>query len=263
MIPPIPPRRQQPPFTRPPFPLRPPRPLPAPIPFGPGDHANPDPDEITKAARDLQARLEAERARLWKLRGDGERPAGPAADSRHQDGRPPERGADSRADGLWPFLLIRSFRGDFGARPATVNKKASPDIILTQQNPAYQTTVVGQNGIADFRAQNKIPNVVFRNWTYDVWVHVWNLGRAPAHGVRVRAWVEGSFIGGRELDLGDRTSSTSHLLVKVGTWQPQATQEILATAECMSDVAKARPASDPGKDRHTAARVVWVIPMGI
>ena len=33
---------------------------------------------------------------------------------------------------------------------------------------------------------------VFSEKIYDVWVHVWNLGLAPAYGVRVRAWARAS-----------------------------------------------------------------------
>ena len=39
---------------------------------------------------------------------------------RHGPGRdntPPEVVETTRADGLWPFLLLRTIAGDYGARP--------------------------------------------------------------------------------------------------------------------------------------------------
>ncbi len=216
--------------------------------FGPDDHSTLDNEkvkEISDGAKKIKDNLLRQYKELEKMRyGD----AG-------------EHVPVSRADGLWPFLLIRSYRGDIGARPIPFGQnysRHSPDIILASGNPQYQRTIVGRDDIGDFLAQNAILNRLPIPLEVAVWVHVWNLGRAPAHGVRVRAWLSlGSplqtFIGGRAFDLGDRTSLTSHLLVKVGTFVVPANFDLLAvkaTAECMSDVASA--VRDPVRDRHTA-----------
>jgi hypothetical protein len=251
---------------RPPFP-RPPSP--SSTPFGPGDQTNLDNiKKIIDEAKRLKDRLVSEQARLEKIRyghvlnhGDG--PNTKPFPVSSVDGL-------SRADSLLPFLLIRSFCGDIGARPVPQAQPiSSPDIIVAlPKNPGYQPTVLGRDDMKDFLSQHTIVNDIVQGNTYDIWVHVWNLGRAPAHGVRISALINGMVgrvpLGGRILDLGDRTSSTSHLVVKVGSWStgkasvhgvhplPDPT-EIKATAECILDPAVVR---DGSKDRHSTHRFV-------
>ncbi|HBL22942.1 MAG TPA: hypothetical protein DDZ40_02370 [Deltaproteobacteria bacterium] len=207
--------------------------------FGPDDHSTLDNKElIINKAQKLKDDLVSQYRKLEKMR--------------HGDVH--EHVPVSRADGLWPFLLIRSFPGDFGARPIQLPvPKKSPDIILTVNNPNYERTVVGRDQMDDFLRHNTIIPKWGSPHNSTIWVHVWNLGRAPARGVRVRAWCLDRFIGGREFNLGDRTSSTSHLIVKVGSLGPGIILppiDIYATAECMSDVAGS--VRDPRQDRHTA-----------
>lgn len=208
--------------------------------FGPDDNATLDnKQEIVDKAHKVKDALLEQYKELEKMRYGDVREHVPV----------------SRADGLWPFLLIRSFPGDIGARPMQIPTHLdSPDIILTVDNPNYAPTVVGRDEIGGFIQNNKIiPRFAGPRPDAIVWVHVWNLGRAPAHGVRVRAWCFSSFIGGRQIDLGDRTSPTSHLIVKVGSLDPGLILPpviIHATAECMSDVAGS--VRDPSQDRHSA-----------
>jgi hypothetical protein len=252
-------KRRTPPRRRSPRP-----PSPSSTPFGPGDQTNLDNiKKITDEAKQLKSRLESEQAKLEKIRyghvlnhGDGPntKPFPVSSD----DGL-------SRADSLLPFLLIRSFCGDIGARPVQpALTSSSPDIFMAiPYSPGYQPTVLGRDDMADFMSQ-QVPRIFWVGGTYDIWVHVWNLGRAPAHGVRVKAWAAGAFVGGSVVDLGDRTSSTSHLVVKVGSWVPgfhSDPVEIRATTECISDPAAA--VRDGSKDRHTAHRFVMIKLMGI
>jgi hypothetical protein len=214
-----------------------------PGPFSPQDFANPDLTEIAAKANALKDRLEAARRDLAKKRHDGAaEPKGPEA--------------LSRAEGFWPFLLIRSFPGDSGARPAQApNMYQSPDLIMTISDPQYQPAVVGRDGMPALMGRQC--RNVFVNRRHDVWVHVWNLGRAPAHGARIRAWVVDKdsgakeFVGGRQLDLGDRTSQNSHTVVRIGSWDAKkggsSRRELVATVESMSDVA-----TSAAEDRHTA-----------
>jgi hypothetical protein len=98
-------------------------------------------------------------------------------------------------------------------------------------------------------------------FSYDAWVHVWNLGRSPVGGVRVRVDLgpTNRFLGGRQLDLADRLREGSHRVVKDATFavgQPgdSAIGKITAVAECPSDVAG--DDRGPGMDRHRAHRQV-------
>jgi hypothetical protein len=251
---------------RPQRPIRPDRPIhpggpirPVPwTPFGPGDQATPDVQGILDQAAKTRASLDEARVKLTRMRH------GPGP-----DGTPPVVADVSRADGLWPFLLIRSMPGDIGARPLpdadaqaiSNGASSSPDIILTTPGPVNEPAVLGRDGIAGLDGRHAY--VMEFGQSFDIWVHVWNLGRAPAHGVRVRAWLfpTGGFLGGRQLDLGDRTSTESHRVVKVGTYVAGAAGEgtmgqILATAECMSDVSNGN--RDAGRDRHSAYRTVYI-----
>jgi hypothetical protein len=163
-----------------------------------------------------------------------------------------------RADEILPYLLVRAIPGDRGSRPLwpPVACWNSPDILLMQ----------GGSGPFDPAVAVVSPTV---EETYRVFVHVWNLGPAPAYGARVRVWwVEPGFfggtgdprytphfIGGRYLDLGDRTSGNAHRLVEVGRWTVIGNQE---AHECLLAVLDS--ALDPwtgalnGNDRHVGQR---------
>jgi hypothetical protein len=177
------------------------------------------------------------------------------------DGTPPVVEEATRADGLWPFLLIRHEPGDTGSRPLDAATRAiigdvghfSPDILVTEAGPANEPTVVDRDEFPALQARS-VSNVQW-NLAYDIWVHVWNLGKAPATGVRVRAWMDayGRYLGGRNLDLGDRLSSTCHRVVKVATYTANVATEtswelLTVVAECLSDPASGDRA--PGMDRH-------------
>jgi hypothetical protein len=226
---------------------------------------------VVANAEKLRAKMLAARVELL-ARLDARQPAS-------SDDRTPRRPVHelpptpSRADGLWPFLLIRSTLGDDGARPMLVPDH-SPDILFTEvptpQPGAPDDRVRGRN---EHPGDTEYP---LTDRPYDVWVHVWNLGRTAAYGVRVRAWahgqhdpVPGLFLGGWQLDLGDRASKDSHVLVKIGRWTPNnwgytvrgpqipgsvGFSWIYATAECITDVANG--SFVPGQDRHTASRFV-------
>jgi len=230
-----------------------------PGPFSADDHVIPDIPKIRGDAAAIKTTLQDARDKIAAKRHQGvvEGPVEPK----------PEIGF-SRAQGLWPFLLIRSFPGDFGARPAQVpDMNHSPDIFLIHSNSENAPTVVTREGMPELQRRKTI--IVWQDWKFDVLVHVWNLGRTTANGVRIRVWVRDpaggiEFIGGHQLDLGDRASTNSHLAVKVGTWTANSItgiaqqREIIATAECIVDVA-----TGATQDRHTAVRKIVIQRLGV
>ena len=244
-------------FRRGPGPLRPGfRPIPW-TPFGPGDTGAPYPGPIGDRAAAIKAGLEKAQLELTGLRH------GPGPDR-----TPPVVRGVSRAEGLWPWLLVRSQAGDTGARPLEAStimaigygEHNSPDIILTLAGPATEPVVIGRDGTPGLIARNVAE--IFPTLVYDVWVHVWNLGRSPATGVRVRAHLgpTNRFLGGRQLDLDDRTGASPHRVIKAGTFtagQPgdSALGMLTVVAECLSDVATGD--RSPGMDRHCAHRLIY------
>ena len=249
---------------------RPPRPPFPPIewtPFGPGDNAAPDVATIEARAAKTRAALEKAQVELTGMR------YGPGP-----DGTPPVVREVTRADGLWPFLVIRTYPGDMGKRPFqpadTVTPYTtpvnSPDVIVTNQGPAGEPVVVERSGMAALKGRELFHDILVGMYC-DVWVHVWNLGRFQATGVRVRARLGPSpyhyppqdpwFLGGTTIDLSDREGDRAHLIVKVGSFQaygPTIKQWMMvtATAECLSDPATGDLA--PGADRHSAHCVINV-----
>jgi hypothetical protein len=228
-------------------------------PFGPGDNAAPDIAQIQRQASKARAAIQAAQVELTRLaHGPG------------PDGTPPQVVEVSRADGLWPYLVIRSYPGDIGSRPfdaaaayaVDLAQFYSPDILVVPAAPPTSPNEVdraGMNALSDrqeFRLRSGLD--------YDIWVHVWNLGRTPALGVRLRVFVNplGQFVAGRQLDLGDRLSETSHRCVRVGTYHaaPGAggarDETFLAIAECLSDVATVD--GNYAIDRHVATTRVTV-----
>jgi hypothetical protein len=110
--------------------------------------------------------------------------------------------------------------GDHGVRPLTVPFWESPDVIVV---PGVHDTYDGVS--ATLTPQAGVEHTIF--------VHVWNLGRLPTVGVKLRVyWANPSFsfndpthppqfIGGRYVDLDDRTQPGCHRLVRIPTpWVP-------------------------------------------
>jgi hypothetical protein len=231
-------------------------------------------------AEALRARLEGLREKFEKMRRDGA-PEPPPDDPDHPD----PVTTPTRAQELVPFLLIRTYPGDIGARPIVdvglSQKYPNPDIHLALPLAAGsppEPTVRDRADFLDSSFTGRIQKFPTENTTYDVWVHVWNLGNAPAYGVRVRAWVQrgmnpppGDYLGGQRLDLGDRTSPTAHRVVKVGQLpiSDRESTNVWATAESITDVSLGTTEDalmsmkdwgleiDPYKDRHTSFRNVW------
>jgi hypothetical protein len=242
-------------------------------PFGPTDLTQLDAAKAQTAAEKLKVRIEKARLELEKYRRGPDRPAPPhfpGAPDVPPDTTPPHAPYPvRRADALVPFLLIRSYVGDVGARPfgPEVWNNTSPDIVVTEPLPAGappEPQVRDRAGFLDPGFAARILQRLPAGPTVDVWVHAWNLGRAPAFGVRVRARAFGSgnnipmdwFLGGRRVDLGPRDSETSHLLVRIGPWDTPngAMAGIIATAECITDV---MTGSGPYiyQDRHWASKI--------
>jgi hypothetical protein len=166
----------------------------------------------------------------------------------------------SRQDGLWPYLLIRAFPGDTGVRQPPVGYFwESPDIRVYEgdvHDPSAATPVLNPTTGID----------------HTIFVHVWNLGRLPALGTKVRAWWANPsfsfspnspepphFIGGTIVNLGDRSAPDCHQLVRIeGLWRPVVEN---GGHECL--LAVAAHVMDPGgadfwasTDRHVGQRNV-------
>jgi hypothetical protein len=109
-----------------------------------------------------------------------------------------------RKDEFLPYLLVRATSGDRGGRPVSDVFWESPDIYVVPGQPAETAPLrpATTGGVA----QANVPNTLY--------AHVWNLGKAPAYGVRVEFWwfdpalgfsrAAGHLVGAAYLDLGDR-----------------------------------------------------------
>jgi hypothetical protein len=254
---------------------RPPRPPIPWTPFGPGDNATPDVAEIAARAAHTRTVLEKLQRELTGMRH------GPGP-----DGTPPVVREVTRADGLWPYLVIRTYPGDLGGgRPLTYTQVPppydvlvnSPDVIIVPAGPAGEPQEAGRSEIDGIIARKPAKLAIAA--PYDVWAHVWNLGRFQATGVRVRAqlavapgtntWVgvvpPPRSIGGLTIDLGGRESDTAHRMLKVGSFTTEDLGPdwyyiaVSVTAESLAD-----PATEPivwsvwGADRHTAHRAIEI-----
>jgi hypothetical protein len=247
-------------------------------PFSEGDSSTLNPDPVVADANALKAKMEQVRVILettLNMSRPANPPAAPGADpTPPRDGpgaNQPKPGGDGtgtepkgkppRKDLILPFLLIRSFPADMGARPTSIPQWTfCPDVLVKDASSDPIGRILTRDEAQSFMAAFR-----YRTWgpaQLDVWVHVWNLGRAPAYGVRVRTWAAGpsgkEYLGGTSLNLPDRVTPGSHVLIKVASWHPAQPPgatglmklKIRATAECLTDVAK--PNSDPAHDRHTA-----------
>jgi hypothetical protein len=168
-----------------------------------------------------------------------------------------------RKDEYLPYLVVRAFGGDRGARPLSVPFWESPDIFVApnlsaETAPALPTT---RGGLAQASAPNTL------------WAHVWNLGRAPVFNARVEFyWFDptlglsagsANLIGVAYVDLGERTSGRAHTIVKcTATWVPaflNGGHECLVVRcfEPMTDPLGPEPWATWG-DRHVAQRNIHV-----
>ena len=144
-----------------------------------------------------------------------------------------------RQDGLWPYLLIRAVPGDHGVRPLTVPFWESPDILVV---PGIVQNYDGVS--ATLSPQAGVPHTIF--------VHVWNLGRLPAIGIKLRVyWANPSFsfddpahppqiISSIGLNLPDRQNPNCHQLIRLpAPWIPVIENGghecLLAKVDCFAD----------------------------
>ncbi len=161
-----------------------------------------------------------------------------------------------RQDELWPYLLIRAVPGDHGVRPLAVPFWESPDIIVV---PGIVSAYDGVS--ATLSPQVGVPHTIF--------VHVWNLGRLPAVGVKLRVyWVNPSLdlndpahppnlIGSMYFDLEDRQNPDCHKLLRLpAPWTPVMENNghecLLAKVDCFAD--GAGPGFDARANRHVGQR---------
>lgn len=147
----------------------------------------------------------------------------------------------TRQDGIWPYLLVRAFAGDHGGgRPMWQPQPfwESPDILVVPGDvPTY-------NGGATLAPQAGKPHTIF--------VHVWNLGRLMALGVKLSVyWANPTFsfddpnhpphlIGATMFELADRLRQGSHMLVRLPQlWTPVMENNghecLLAKVGCFTD----------------------------
>jgi hypothetical protein len=162
-----------------------------------------------------------------------------------------------------PYLVVRAFGGDRGARPIGVPAWESPDIFIAPNlaadtAPPLPTT---RGGLAQAGAPNTL------------WAHVWNLGRAPVYNARVEFYwfdptlgfggASANLIGVAHVDLGERGSGRAHTVVKCPTsWVPTF---VNGGHECLV-VRCFEPLTDPlgpipwaaWDDRHVAQRNIHV-----
>jgi hypothetical protein len=177
----------------------------------------------------------------------------------------------SRQDSFLPYLLVRCKPGDHGIRnPRPSNCWGSPDIIIVQgdtNDPTGGTDTITYN----------VPHSIF--------VHVWNLGRLDAIGVKLSVYwadpgyfgnpmtgevstqddpVYRHYIGGMYLNLPDRNQPGCHRIFKIPQlWTPligdytylEGPSVLLAKVECITDVAKPG-IFDASSDRHVGHKKI-------
>ena len=168
-----------------------------------------------------------------------------------------------RQDGIWPYLIIRAFPGDYGVRSPALNVFwESPDILVVN---GIVTTLEGNT--PTLHPVSEVPHTIF--------VRVWNLGRLPAIGVRLRVyWANPSFsfddpsspgyphhIGAISLNLSDRYQPGSHTVVRLRIpWVPTFVNNghecLLAKVDSFSD--RTGPGFDANIDRHVGQRNLFL-----
>lgn len=185
--------------------------------------------------------------------------------------------AKPRIDQFLPYLLIRSFAGDLGARPfplatsLATSLVGSPDIWIHAGDPASTPAIPPDRG-----------TYLSTGLSTTVYAHVWNLGRAPVVGATVEFYnlkTYGLFLpsfvpqesalnllGTAKVDLAPRSSNECHRLVKCPTaWSPPPLQNyILQTAILVTRISGiGDPIGNdpyrPSANRHVAIRAVAVV----
>jgi hypothetical protein len=170
-----------------------------------------------------------------------------------------------RREDVLPYLLIRAFSpGDRGARPTYPPTACweSPDLLLIDASyagPFDPTRLVGSPTAGR---------------VYRVFVRVWNLGLLEAPGVHVMGWYVDpgffsgqsgyklDFIGGRFVDLTDRTRAGAQALVELDApWVVPTTLTghdcLVASATCPTD--RGSGSFDANADRHIGQRNLTIL----
>ena len=185
--------------------------------------------------------------------------------------------AKPRIDQFLPYLLIRSFAGDLGARPYSVTTAltaglgGTPDIWVAAGDPASSPAIPPDRG-----------NLVTVGQPTTVYAHVWNLGRAPVVGATIEFYhlknyglflpsfvpqpSDLNLIGMAKVDLAPRSSKECHKLVKCpAAWTPAPLQTpILQTAILVARISGigdpiGNDPYQPSANRHVAIRAMAVI----
>ena len=169
---------------------------------------------------------------------------------------------------MWlPYILIRAYPGDTGARPTSGVFWESPDVyIVPGVAPSAAPDVPSQLGQAALAGQDNT-----------LYAHVWNLGRGIAREVVVEFYwcnpalgfnpVGATLIGTTFTTLGARGSGFCHQVVKCPvSWVPTF---VNGGHECLLirawDVAAdpmTTPEWDASQNRHLGQRNIHAVPSG-
>lgn len=186
-----------------------------------------------------------------------------------------------RKDEFLPYLLIRTASGDRGARSIKGVFWESPDIYVTP----------GQHPTSAPLAPSALGGTARANAPNTLYAHVWNLGKAPAWGVRVEfywfnpslgiSYESRTLIGTAWIDLGNRfanypkwtqvdgpsgsyLSKGCHAIVKCPEpWNPDFVNNgheclvVRASEHCFDAVPKKQFSASA--DRHVAQRNIAVV----
>jgi hypothetical protein len=172
-------------------------------------------------------------------------------------------------DVFYPYLLIRSKPGDDGRRPIQPSWR-SPDVWLLPGHPELAP------GLPAPRPPgfDESFDVAHDGEDHTIYAHIWNLGLAPAAGVRVEFYIApnssrpetAQLIGVEHVNLAPRLSSACHQLVKCRTsWKPvlppasEALSALFVRVSAIDDRPSATDGWRPYNDRHVAARRVLII----
>lgn len=157
-----------------------------------------------------------------------------------------------RGQRFYPYLLVRSFPGDGGARPIPPGQTHSCDIWVAQGEPANAPAIPPVQWDPD--TDQPRPHTMY--------AHVWNIGHAPVVGAKVEFFVENitegaarKFIDAVRVDLASRLApSACHKLVKcpspfIVTMNWQA---LYIRVSGIGDNLNDPNSFDPVTDRHVA-----------
>jgi hypothetical protein len=158
-----------------------------------------------------------------------------------------------RRSRFYPYLFVRSFAGDKGARPIPAGQTQSCDIWVARGDPSAAPAIPPK--MMDFdQGSPPIPHTMY--------AHVWNIGHAPVVGAIVEFHVENKTegqprhrIGAVRVDLASRLAPHAcHKLVKCPTplvvtmnWQA-----LYVRVSCIGDNLNDPNSFDPSTDRHVA-----------